>query len=139
MIIRRVGKSTVRLTKGKAYTVYDSNYIKDDNGDPMSPSLYLPAYWQIIDRGNSEFYTKVNHPEKETTMLEIEIGAVVINGKSAKQYTTDQLIKMIQDEEDKIETLNIIKVYSKAINTLRIKHKTNITAIASALDSLNEE
>lgn len=130
MLIMRIGKSTDRTTQGKYYEAYYKHSkltILDDKGTPLCPQITNKDFWEIVNEPNQP-------KQQKNTMLVIE-NDTRINGKKAKDYTLDEILHFIRQEESAIEPLEKYQNSSKKIDSLIVKHKRNIAKLLVFIDN----
>lgn len=129
--IERVAHSTSRVTKGVIYAMTD-HHIIDDQGNSMSPSFQIKEYWHILPSDEEPTTQPTN---SENQMLTIET-VTEINKKRVDTYSSETLIRFIQEEEAHIDALNEVRTVSKAVTNLKQRHQTNIKQLVTILDQM---
>ena len=129
---KRTGMSTDRVTKDKFYELDGDYHIIDDNGRYMAPKLSNPDYWEIA---NPPEHTAESQSVKlENDMLTVE-PVILINDRKSDQFTTEDIIDLVIEEEAKIKRLNAINTKSPEIEKLKYHHQNLIRDLLKVLEN----
>lgn len=140
---KRVGITTNRVITGKIYyasPVWYNNVltikITDERGGRMAPCINENnSHWELVEQETND------NIKTEKYMLNIKTVVMIEEGNKTQEadfYTDDEIIRLIQVEEDRIESLDEVKVESAAIKKLVAKHTLNIDNLVKILDKRND-
>lgn len=159
MWVKRIGKTTDRVTQGVCYQTDHTGRIMDDNHSFMTPCLEIHGYWVEVDgipntinasqiAAATISASQINYLAKgepkmgRSNQLTIE-KVTLVNGRPISDYSSDDVIRLVQQEEAKKKTLSelpqSILDKSKAIQGLIAKHDQNIEALIEVLDQVIEQ
>ena len=130
--VRRVSNSTHRVTQHQVYDVVNGNQIYDNNGKLFTPSM-KPSFWVIVDNN-----VKTKEDKPMSKVLKIE-DVTLVNGERVSDFSEESLIRLIIEEEKKVEYLSKINVNSKAIHSISERHLANVGRLVELLDSKSDE
>ncbi len=137
----RVGNHTAHTAQGLEYLFeYNGNdwvsWGRDDDGkltalyNSAQSTLLNPKFWKFIKEEGDMSFDKV-----KDEALEIKTNAVIINGADAASFSDNAIIKMMQAEEAKVNTLTEQLKTGKYLEAKTTKMRENIAALAAILDS----
>lgn len=131
--VRRLAKSTDRVTKGAVYELRSDNTILDNQGRSMQPYLEESevgkVYWEIVSIPALD--CEVNSEKtKEKEMVKIE-KVTLINGMRADKLKAQDLIDMIVTCRADMAELRALDIQSKYVDK-------QVAAIEAAIVELTE-
>ncbi len=126
--VKRMSTSTNRFTQCRVYVVDEQGFIEDDNGHPFIPSKINRRWkWNISD--NTKNFTK-----EDIKMLTIK-DTTLINNRPMQDISSNDLLDLITEEENRVLALTTILAPSKAIDKLKERHANNISKLVAILDT----
>ena len=125
------------------YYATDREVVRDPSGINTKPVGGIQIDWNSTPTG---FFSDLNNvtdetrntnqtkEEKMTNVLNIEVGATLINNVPSSKFTEDQIIDMIKAENAKIEALKSVTTQSVNINGRIEDCQINIELLIDILD-----
>ena len=136
--VKRVAPTNNRVTQGKEYKMVNG-YIQDDEGRRMQPALVSEngkTYWEEVGSNTNQNSSQPKVDKMKSRKIET---VVLIDGNRASEMNDETLIKYINDETKAKESLQEVKVESKAIAAKIKQCEENIAKLVELLDSRHED
>ena len=128
------------------YYATDREVVRDPSGINTKPVEGIPGSSYILGTSIAKLNnvtdetrnTNQTKEEKMTNVLNIEVGATLINNVPSSKFTEDQIIDMIKAENAKIEALKSVTTQSVNINGKIEVCQFNIELLIDILDEDEE-